>query len=54
MKVEFSYYHSFNNIEKEIIEVPDDFTEEQINEEYQTWLFDSVGIGDNCSWEIIK
>ena len=53
MKVKFEFQWGFNQIEEEIFEFDDDITEEEIEEKYQFWLWESV-IGDKVGWKIIE
>lgn len=42
IKVEFSKYVSFNSVEKIIYEFEDDITDEEIQKEFESWVWEDV------------
>lgn len=51
-KIEFSKYIGFRDTEKIIIEFEDDATEEEIQEEFESWVWEDIG--DNYNWSEIS
>ncbi|MGG3890301.1 hypothetical protein [Metabacillus fastidiosus] len=45
----FKYTRGFNDIVEEEVEFENDVTEEEINKEFESWVWERV-IGDHVTW----
>lgn len=45
----FKYTRGFNDIVEEEVEFDDNATEEEINQEFHNWVWESI-IGDHVTW----
>lgn len=48
-KIKFEFLEGWNQTTEEIFEFEDDITDEEIELEYELWLWNLIG--DKCNWE---
>lgn len=48
----FSYNRGWNDVIEEVFEYDYDVSEEEINNDFQDWIWDLIG--DGCHWEEIE
>jgi hypothetical protein len=48
-KIKFEFSEGWGQTTEEIFEFEDDITDEEIESEYETWLWNLIG--DKCHWE---